>query len=80
MSQSNIFVDIGNSAVKWRTHKTEVFFQNIDTFSLKSLPKADTVWVSAVAHTNILEAIMPLNPPPSIDKPNIILELLIGLY
>ena len=57
MSQSNIFVDIGNSAVKWRTHETEVFSQNIDTFSLKSLPKADTVWVSAVAHTNILEAI-----------------------
>jgi type III pantothenate kinase len=57
MSQSNIFVDIGNSAVKWRTHETEVFSQNIDTFSLKSLPKADTVWVSAVANTNILEAI-----------------------
>ena len=57
MSQSNIFVDIGNSAVKWRTHKSKVFSQNIDTFSLKSLPKADTVWVSAVAHTNILEAI-----------------------
>jgi len=57
MSQSNIFIDIGNSAVKWRTHKSEVISQNIDTFSLKSLPKADTVWVSAVAHTNILEAI-----------------------
>ena len=57
MSQSNIFIDIGNSAVKWRTHETEVFSQNIDTFSLKLLPKAETVWVSAVAHTNILEAI-----------------------
>jgi len=57
MSQSNIFIDIGNSAVKWRTHKSEVISQNIDNFSLKSLPKADTVWVSAVAHTNILEAI-----------------------
>lgn len=57
MSQSNIFIDIGNSAVKWRTHETEVFSQNIDSFSLKLLPKADTVWVSAVAHTNILEAI-----------------------
>ena len=57
MSQSNIFIDIGNSAVKWRTHEAEVFSQNIDTFSLKLLPKADTVWVSAVAHTNILEAI-----------------------
>ena len=57
MSQSNIFIDIGNSAVKWRTHETEVSSQNINTFSLKSLPEADTVWVSAVAHTNILEAI-----------------------
>jgi type III pantothenate kinase len=57
MSQSNLFIDIGNSAVKWRTHKSEVFSQNIDTFSLKLLPKADAVWVSAVAHTNILEAI-----------------------
>jgi len=57
MSQSNIFIDIGNSAVKWRTHETEVSSQNIDIFSLQSLPKADTVWVSAVAHTNILEAI-----------------------
>ena len=34
-----------------------MFSQNIDTFSIKSLPEADTVWVSAVAHTNILEAI-----------------------
>jgi type III pantothenate kinase len=57
MSQSNIFIDIGNSAVKWRTHESEIFSQNIDTFSLKLLPKADTVWVSAVAHTNIFEAI-----------------------
>ena len=57
MSQSNLFIDIGNSAVKWRTHETRVFSQNIDTFSLKLLPKADIVWVSAVAHTNILEAI-----------------------
>ncbi len=57
MSQSNIFIDIGNSAVKWRTPESEFFSQNIDTFSLKLLPKADTVWVSAVAHTNILGAI-----------------------
>jgi type III pantothenate kinase len=57
MSQSNIFIDIGNSAVKWRTNEAEVFSQNIDTFSIKSLPEADTVWVSAVAHTNILGAI-----------------------
>ena len=46
MSQSNLFIDIGNSAVKWRTHKTEVFSQNIDTFSLKLLPKVDKIWVT----------------------------------
>jgi len=57
MSQSNLFIDIGNSAVKWRTNETEVFSQNIDTFSLKSLPEADKAWVSAVAHTDIIEAI-----------------------
>jgi type III pantothenate kinase len=57
MSQSNLFIDIGNSAVKWRTHETEVFSQNVDAFSSKSLPEADTVWVSAVAHTDIVESI-----------------------
>ena len=57
MSQSNIFIDIGNSAVKWRTHETEVFSQNVDAFSSKLLPEADTVWVSAVAHTDIVESI-----------------------
>ena len=54
MSQSSLFIDIGNSAVKWRTCDSEVFTQGVDLFSSKLLPKADSVWVSAVAHLNIV--------------------------
>jgi len=57
MSQSKLFVDIGNSAVKWRSHGSEVCTKEIDQFSSKLLPKADSVWVSAVAHLNIVEEI-----------------------
>ena len=57
MSQSSLFIDIGNSAVKWRTCDSEVFTRGVDLFSLKLLPKADLVWVSAVAHPNIVQAI-----------------------
>jgi type III pantothenate kinase len=57
MSQSSLFVDIGNSAVKCRTCDSEVFTQGVDFFSLKLLPKADSVWVSSVAHPNIVEDI-----------------------
>jgi len=57
MSQSRLFVDIGNSAVKWRSHGSEIFTQGVDQFSSKLLPKADSVWVSAVAHLNIAEEI-----------------------
>jgi len=57
MSQSRLFVDIGNSAVKWRSHGSEVFTKEINQFSSKLLPKADSVWLSAVAHLNIVEEI-----------------------
>jgi len=57
MSQSRLFIDIGNSAVKWRSQDSEVFTQSVDQFSSKLLPKADSVWVSAVAHLNIIEDI-----------------------
>ena len=57
MSQSRLFADIGNSAVKWRTRDSEVFTQSVDLFSSKLLPKADLVWLSAVAHLNIVEEI-----------------------
>lgn len=57
MSQSNLFVDLGNSAVKWRSHDSEVFTQSVDIFTPSSLPKADSVWLSAVAHQSIAESI-----------------------
>jgi len=57
MSQSNLFVDIGHSAVKWRTLDSEVFSQNVDKFSEKSLPNSQSIWLSAVAHPEIVKAI-----------------------
>ncbi len=57
MSQSSLFVDIGNSAVKWRSHDPEVYTKGADLFSSKLLPEGDSVWVSAVAHPNIVQAI-----------------------
>jgi len=57
MSQSNLFVDIGHSAVKWRTLDSKVFSQSVDRFSEKSLPDNQSVWLSAVAHPEIVKAI-----------------------
>ena len=57
MSQSNLFIDIGNSAVKWRTLDSEVFSQSVEKFSEKSLPSSQSIWLSAVAHPQIVEAI-----------------------
>ena len=57
MSQSNLYVDIGHSAVKWRTHDSNVFSQSVDKFSEKSLPATLSIWLSAVAHPEIVEAI-----------------------
>ena len=57
MSQSNLFVDIGHSAVKWRTLDPEVFSQSVNNFSPKSLPNNQSIWLSAVAHPEIVNAI-----------------------
>ena len=55
MSQSNIFLDIGNSAIKWRTKESNVYSKNVNEFSLTTLPQADTAWVSAVANLHIVD-------------------------
>ena len=60
MSQSKIFVDIGNSAVKWRTLESNVYSKSVDEFLLNSLTQADTAWVSAVANLEIVEDIKSL--------------------
>ena len=55
MSQSNIFLDIGNSAIKWRTLESDVYSRNVDEFLTSILPQADTAWVSAVANFHIVD-------------------------
>ena len=55
MSQSKIFLDIGNSAIKWRTIESNVYSKRIDEFLLNSLPQADKAWVSAVANLHIID-------------------------
>ena len=60
MSQSNIYIDIGNSAVKWRTLESDVYSKNVDEFLTSTLPQADSAWVSAVANLNIVEDIKSL--------------------
>jgi len=70
MSQSDLFVDIGNSAVKWCSHDSEIFIQGVDLFSSKLLPKAESVWVSAVAHLNIVEEIKTKFTSVNLVKPS----------
>ena len=55
MSQSKIFIDIGNSAIKWRTKESNVYFESVDKFLSNTLPQADSAWVSAVANLHIVE-------------------------
>ena len=55
MSQSNIYIDIGNSAVKWRTLESDVYSKHVDEFLTSTLPQADSAWVSAVANLDIVE-------------------------
>ena len=55
MSQSKIFIDIGNSAIKWRTTESNVYSKSVDEFLLNTLPQADSAWVSAVANLHIIE-------------------------
>ena len=54
---SNLFVDIGHSAVKWRLTDSTVATQLIEDFSPDSLPMCSDVWLSHVAHHDCVEAI-----------------------
>ena len=57
MYQSDLFVDIGHSAVKWRTFDSKVSKESIEFFSASSLPNNKCIWLSAVAHSNIVDSI-----------------------
>lgn len=54
---SSLFVDIGHSAIKWRMADSAVVTQSIESFSPDSLPGCSVVWLSHVAHHEIVEAI-----------------------
>ena len=60
MSQSNIYIDIGNSAIKWRTRESDVYCKNVEEFLLSTLPQANSAWVCAVANLDIVEDIKSL--------------------
>ena len=55
MSQSNLYIDIGNSAVKWRTSDSKVFSEDIENFSITALNQFNKTWLSAVAHPDIVQ-------------------------
>ena len=55
--QSDLFVDIGHSAVKWRTFNSEVSKKSIENFSANNLPNSECIWLSAVAHPNMVDSI-----------------------
>jgi len=57
MSQSNLYIDIGNSAIKWRTSDSKVFSEDIENFSIKVLNQSNAAWLSAVAHSGIVQEI-----------------------
>jgi len=57
MYQSDLFVDIGHSTVKWKTFSSKIFKENVESFLASSLPNNERIWLSAVAHPNIVDSI-----------------------
>jgi len=57
MCQSDLFIDIGHSTVKWKTFSSKISKESVESFSASSLPNNKCVWLSAVAHSNILDSI-----------------------
>ncbi|MGE4570026.1 MAG: type III pantothenate kinase [Gammaproteobacteria bacterium] len=54
---SNLLIDIGHSAIKWRLTDSAVVTQSIEDFSPDSLPACSAAWLSHVAHHESVEAI-----------------------
>ena len=57
MCQSDLFIDIGHSTVKWKTFSSKISKESVESFSASSLPNNKCVWLSAVAHSNIVDSI-----------------------
>jgi type III pantothenate kinase len=69
MSQSNLYIDVGNSAIKWRTSDSKVFSEDVGNFSITALNPSNTAWVSAVAHPGIVQDISVYFETINIIKP-----------
>ena len=48
MSQSNLYIDVGNSAIKWRTSDSKVFSKDIENFSITAFDQSKAAWLSAL--------------------------------
>jgi type III pantothenate kinase len=70
MSQSNLYIDIGNSAIKWRMSDSKVFSEDIANFSITALNQLNTAWLSAVAHPDIVQEISTHFETINIIKPH----------
>ena len=70
MSQSNLYIDIGNSAIKWRTSDSKVFSEDIENFSITALNQSNAAWLSAVAHSDIVQEISSHFETINIIKPH----------
>ena len=70
MSQSNLYIDIGNSAIKWRTSESKIFSEDIDNFSITALNQSSIAWLSAVAHSGIVQEISTHFEAINIIKPH----------
>jgi len=70
MSQSNLYIDIGNSAIKWRTSDSKVFSEDIENFSVTALNQSNAAWLSAVAHSDIVQEISSHFETINIIKPH----------
>ena len=70
MSQSNLYIDIGNSAIKWRTSDSKVFFEDIENFSITALNPSNIAWLSAVSHSEIVQEISTHFETINIIKPH----------
>jgi type III pantothenate kinase len=57
VQSSNLYIDIGHSAIKWRLADSAVATQLIEDFSPDSLPACPAVWLSHVAHYECVETI-----------------------
>lgn len=56
MNNSHLFIDLGNSAIKWRFND-KYYSSSLKEFDINTLPKASQIWVSSVADNALLHGL-----------------------